>query len=234
MWRRIVCVLVVWVNLITSVAWAGGTGSDDGALEVKLEEYARGHAEHLNALLDNQTYLDYWVNTYAGCDQDEWEVVSSTDYSTPRKINIILRPMEELELIQSIDIPSKDREYLTEHAFQELCIMPLFLLRQHADLPMRLTKEALIIRDAIELENLDGVAYVVQVYEDYNGHEAPLLITSFVPSDGAILAQTEIVYGNNGDVETLHSLFLGLIETYPGSLEISDIIVRDYHGVEAE
>lgn len=231
MGKRLVCVLISTFVILISVVNAESNGLESVPLlplEEVLESHAQRHAEHIDKLLRSQTYLDYWV-LHTVEDSDLWETVVNTNFCEPRKADFILRPMEDIELLTTIQIPEEERTYLSEFAAKDILLLPLRVLRDNADLSLRMAEESLTVCDAALIPELDDVAYVIQLYENRDEVQLPMLVTVFVPlEDSIVMIHTEIVYGNKGDTETLFYSLLNLICSYTGEFDMDSVVIKEY------
>ena len=219
--------LTVFALFLLSTTCAG-----EEAIDAALEERAKQHGEKLNALLDCEEYLNMYVAPlYAGDDGEFLSLLSEIDFSDPRKTLVLIRPRDEIELLRDGEQFEELRTLADEYAFSEICLAPLTIPRPEHSFYARRVIEDLILRDAALIPEIDGVAYVIQFYDDVNEEESPFLVTAFVASEpGNVLIHSEIVCGkeNVASVEDRFVNLLTLIDVCTGEITPEDFIQRTY------
>ncbi len=206
--------------------------AEERAIDAVLEERAKQHGEKLNALLDCEEYLNMCVAPlYAGDDGEFLSLLSEIDFSDPRKTLVLIRPRDEIELLRDGEQSEELRALADEYAFSEICLAPLTIPRPEHSLYIRRVIEDLVLRDAALIPEIDGVAYVIQLYDDVNEEERPFLVTAFVASEpGNVLIHSEIVCAEKEDAGTEERFvnLLGLIDVCTGEIAPDDFIQRTY------
>ena len=206
--------------------------AEEKSLDTALEEYAQKHGEKLNSLLDWEEYLNWCVAPMYSDDGGVLlETLSSIDFTDPRKMLVLIKPREEIELLRDAELTGEERQMMEEHAFTEVCLMPLSIPRVDNKLYVRRVLEDLIIRSAAAIPEIDGAAYVIQLYDGIDGKESPFLVTAFIASEqGIVLVHSEIVCGTKGTA-SVEDCFVNLmlkIDSCIGEVGPEEVIQRTY------
>ncbi len=227
-----VCLAALLISGLFSVCSAEEIG-----LQSELEEYAAGHAEKLNALLDCQDYLNMMVAQLYPDDGSLLKELEQVDFTDPRKKLILIKQEEELTGIEADEIPDEMRKLIEEYAFTEYLLAPLTVPRPENSMYTRRVIEDLIIREAITLPELTGAAYLIQLYEASGEETGPFLVSAFIAQDESnVLMHTEIVYGEEGHngAEDRFVGFLSLIDRVTGGAPAEDYISITYREKNAD
>lgn len=197
-------------------------------IEEQIEKIAKEQAGRLNALVSNSTYMKLYVHS-SFYNSSEGAAMMSMDYTDPRKVDILVRSQEECQFADMLEMTEEERHELAHVARIELSFMPMQLLKIHQGVEWQLINETLTLYDAIELPDLNGVAYVIQLYDGEGSEHFPMLISTVVTTEyPSALIRTELVYDQDGDGMTMLTELIYLIGVYTGEVSVDDVVVREY------
>ncbi|MBQ2956932.1 MAG: hypothetical protein IJE08_10770 [Clostridia bacterium] len=199
------------------------------SIDVRLEKCALAHAEKLNALLSCEEYLNLFVaQLYLGDGDEFLNTLAEVDFTAPRKTLTLIRPRSEMDLMRGFEFDEDTRRTIEEHAFQEICLAPLLMARPENKLYIRRVIEDLVVRSTEDFPEIDGAAYVIQLYDEA---ETLFLVTVFAADGkGGVLAHTEIVNGDAAGQSTQDRFvnLIGLIDVYTGEVTTEEFIQKTY------
>lgn len=219
--KKIVCCVVLSLCLLCT-----GAFSEQSPLSTVLQEHAQQQARYLMQIVQNEVYLEFFLNV----DPSSKTMIAlrEVDFAHPQKMAIFI-PTEEwtfdpaqLFVGEGLDMQTIDPKALISYVAKLTIESSRF-----GDLDYLLLSRFTAIDSALLCNDLNGIAYVIQLF----GEESPLVVTAVATTEyPAAISYTSFLYNDQG-MEKVREFLCVMIARF-GSMDydIQQIIL----GTEAE